>query len=254
MKSLFFALALIAAPAVAAAQHAEAPHPMGEVAEPHGEGGGEGHEAAEAHHGDDHGAHADPSKSFNWYKHLAPFGSSSYKNRDQHGGTLEPGEEPMSVPFILVLINFAIVLFIIGWKVGPMAGQMAAKRSDEIKNALDEAARLRAQAKEKLVEYDRKLRAAETEIDQMLKEMRADAESEKQRIIAAAEAQAVALKKDAEERIAAEIDRARVALQREVTAAAGAIAEKVLRDKTTAADQSKLVDSFVSEISTGARS
>ena len=256
MKALFFALALIAAPAVASAQHAEAPHPMGEVAEPHGEGGGEGHEAAPsgAHHGDDHGAHADPSKSFNWYEHMAPFGSGSYKSRDQHGGTLEPGEEPMSVPFVLVLVNFAIVLFIIGWKVGPMAGQMAAKRSDEIKTALDEAARLRAQAKEKLVEYDSKLRAAETEIEQMIEEMRSDAESEKQRIIAAAEAQAAALKKDAEERIAAEIDRARVALQREVTAAAGAIAEQVLRDKTSAADQAKLVDSFVSEISTGAPS
>lgn len=257
MKALFFALALIAGisvgGAVAAAQHAEAP-PHGEVAEPHGEGGGEGHEAAGAHHGDDHGAHADPSKSFNWFGHLSPFGSDSYKSLDKHGGTLEPGEDAMSVPFVLVLINFAIVLFIIGWKVGPIAGQMAAKRSDEIKSALDEAARLRAQAKEKLVEYDRKLRAAETEIDVMIKEMRADAESEKARIIAAAEAQAAALKKDAEERIAAEIDRARVTLQREVTAAAGAIAEKVLREKTTAADQAKLVDAFLREVSPGASS
>lgn len=246
MKALLIAIALVSDPAVAAAQHAEAPH-HGEVAEPHGEGGGEGHEAP-------HAEHADPSKSFNWYENLAPFGSSSYKSHDQHGGTLEPGEEPMSVPFILVLVNFAIVLFIIGWKVGPMAGQMAAKRSDEIKTALDEAARLRTQAKEKLAEYDRKLRAAETEIEQLIKDMRADAEADKARIIAAAEAQAAALKKDAEERIAAEIDRARHLLQREVTSAANTVAERLLRDKTTAADQAKQVDAFLRDVTPGASS
>jgi len=252
-KSLLLALALVAAPAVAAAQHAEAPAAdphASQGIETHGEGGGEGH-APEGHEG-----HGDPSETFNWFGHMAPFGGSSYKNVDQHGGTLEADEAPMSVPFVLVLVNFGIILFILGWKVGPIAGQMAAKRSDDIKTALDEAARLRAQAKDKLVEYDSKLRAAETEIEQMITSMRADAESEKQRIIAAAEAQAAALKKDADERIAAEIDRARVILQREVTAAASGVAEQLLRDKTTAADQAKLVDAFISSISssTGARS
>jgi F-type H+-transporting ATPase subunit b len=253
MKALVFALALIAGVtaggAVAAAQHAEAPHPTAEVPEQHGEGGGEGHEAA------DHGAHhEDPSKYFNWFGHIAPFGSSSYKSLDKQGGTLEPGETHMSVPFVLVLVNFGIVLFIIGWKVGPMATQMAAKRSDEIKGALDEAARLRNQAKEKLAEYDSKLRAAESEMAKLIEDMRKDAESEKARIIAAAEAQAAALKKDAEERIAAEIDRARVSLQREVTAAAGLVAEQVLREKTTAADQAALVDTFLRDVNAGARS
>jgi F-type H+-transporting ATPase subunit b len=247
MKRFLIALSLVVAPAAAAAQHAEAV--PGEALPEHGVAG-EGH--ATAGHGEGaHAEHADPSKTFNWFENLAPFGSSSYKSHDKQGGTLEEGEEPMSVPFILVLVNFGIVLFIIGWKVGPMAGQMAAKRSDEIKSALDEAARLRNDAKDKLGEYDRKLRAAETEIDQMIKEMRADAESEKQRIIAAAEAQAAALKKDAEERIAAEIDRARHTLQREVAAAASAVAERVLAEKITAADQAKLVDTFLRDVTTG---
>lgn len=239
IRSLLIALALIVAPAAALAVPVEG--------EPHGEGGAQGHEAA------GHG-HADPSKTFNWFGHWMPFGSDSYKNLDQHGGTLESGETPMSVPFILVLINFGIVLFLIGWKVAPMASQMAAKRSDEIKTALDEAARLRTAAKDKLAEYDQKLRAAETEIEQLIKDMRADAEADKQRIIAAAEAQAAALKKDAEERIAAEIDRARHVLQREVAAAAGDVAERLLRDKTTPADQAKLVDLFVQGVGTGAPS
>jgi F0F1-type ATP synthase membrane subunit b/b' len=66
--------------------------------------------------------------------------------------------------------------------------------------------------------------------------------------MAAAEAQAAAVKKDAEQRIAAEIQRARVELAREVSLAATAAAEKLLRDKATAADHTKLIDTFVKDV------
>ncbi len=209
-------------------------------------------------------ADEDPSQDFNWTDHLSPFGSDSYKNYDAKGGPMGDGvmrdeqgrilvdehgkpleEEPMSVPFVYFLLNFGVLLVLLGWKAGPIARDMASKRSDEIKNALDEAARLRSEAQAKLDSYSSKLKAAEAEIDDMIKAMRDSAEAEKQRIIAAAEAQAAALKKEAEERIAAEIDRARHALQQEVVAAAAAVAEKVLREKTTPTDQSGLVDHFI---------
>jgi len=253
MKRFLLALALVAAPASALAQHAE--QPAADTVAP-GEGGGEGHEAAAPGH--EGGHHADPSKTFNFFDNPLPFGPDSFRNKDQYGGPLGDGvqgphdepEEPMSVPFVLVLINFGIILVILGWKAGPVAREMAAKRSDEIKTALDEAARLRQQAQEKLAEYSAKLRAAESEIDQMIAGMRTDAEAERKRIIAAAEAQAVALKKDAELRIAAEIDRARAQLRREVTNAAAEVAERVLREKTTGADQAKLVDTFLADVTT----
>lgn len=259
MKKLILALALVAAPSLALAQ-VEQPSPAGApVIEDLS--GGEGHEPAGAHEK----GHVDPSKYFNWFEGPMPFGSSSYKNRDQYGGPLgdnalgpekrplPPGEseQPMSVPFLLVLINFGIILLILGWKVGPFARSLAEKRSDEIKHALDEAARLRQQAQDKLGEYSTKLRAAEAEIDQMIRDMKTDAEAERQRIIAAAEAQAAALKKEAEQRIAAEIELARATLQREVVAAAAEVAERVLRDKTTPGDQANLVDSFLRDVTNG---
>lgn len=262
IKSFLLALALVAAPSVVSAQPAEQPH---EDAVPAGEGGGEGHEAATPHGEGEHGEgahHADPSTHFNYVDGI----DLSYKSKDQYGGplgddalgpdkrpeTAHEQEAPMSVPFVLVLVNFGIILVLLGWKAGPVAREMAAKRSDEIKTALDEAARLRQQAKDKLAEYSTKLKAAESEMDQMITAMRADAESERKRIIAAAEAQAAALKKDAELRIAAEIDRARHQLQREVTLAAADVAERVLREKTTPADQSKLVDAFLADVQNGA--
>lgn len=211
-------------------------------AAPHGEGGGEGHDA-----------HGDPTKTFNWTSNPMPFGSSSYNNLDQHGGTLEPGEEHMSVPFVLVLINFGIILVILGWKVAPLARGMAEKRSDDIKGALDEAARLRDEAKRKLEEYSAKLKQADDEIDRMLNQLRKDAESERERIIAAAAEAAALMKKDADDRIRMEIERANVALQQEIVRAATLAAEKLLREKTTPADHQKLVDAFLGNVAAAAK-
>jgi F-type H+-transporting ATPase subunit b len=238
-------LALLCVPTLASAQPAEM----------------EGGHAPE--HGAEHEAgHHDPSQEFNWVSHPMPFGSDSYKKFDAKGGPLGDGamgiekrplapgeeEEPMSVPFIFVLINFGLVLILLGKKAGPIATSMASTRSDEIKTALDEAARLRNAAKDKLDEYSTKLKTAESEIDQMITTMRETAESDRQRIIAAAEAQAALLQKDAAERIAAEIERARVVLRREVVMAASGVAEKLLREKTTATDQSNLVDAFLKDV------
>ncbi|MEZ4401289.1 MAG: ATP synthase F0 subunit B [Kofleriaceae bacterium] len=214
--------------------------------------------AGEAGHGEAHGGgHGDPTTHYNWFK-------LSYRNKDILGGPmgdgklgnepLEPGhdEEPMSAPFVLMLLNFGILLVILAKLGGPAARKMAETRSDEIKGALDEAAKLRKQAAAKLDEYNAKLSASEAEMDSMLKGMRADAEADKTRILANAEKQAAAVKRDAELRIAAEIQRARVELAREVAVAAATAAEQLLRDKTTATDHAALVDGFIRDVEAAA--
>lgn len=230
---------LALAPAAAAAQtDVEADHPHGEAHPP-----GEKADAA-------HGAHHhDPSKTFNWF-------DVGYKKKDAAGGKLgdreqagrAEGEEPMSAPFALMLLNFGILLVILAKLGGPAARKMAETRSDQIKGALDEAAKLRQAAAAKLDEYSGKLTAAEAEMKTMLEGMRADAEAERARIMAAAETQAAAVKRDAELRIAAEILRARHELAREVAIAATAAAEKLLREKATPADHTKLIDTFVKDV------
>jgi F-type H+-transporting ATPase subunit b len=234
----------------------------GEHAEGHGAGHGSAHGGA---HGAAHGGHHDPSLDFNFVDGIGPnVVSMPWKHQDSAGGPLGDGkqgeqplaagqaETPRNAPFALLVFNFGILLLIL-WKWGAPAARNAAEtRSDQIKTALDEAARLRDQAKAKLEEYGAKLKAAQTEIDDMVAGMRRDAEADKQRILANAETQAKALQRDAEDRIAAEIGRARAELQREVTAAALAVAEKLLRERATPADQSTLVDGFINEISAAA--
>jgi F-type H+-transporting ATPase subunit b len=191
---------------------------------------------------EDHaGAGHDPSAHFNW----VDFG---YGSKDVNGGTLEEGEEPMSPPFIMTLFNFAVVVTILMWKVRPAIRRHVAKRHDSIKTALEEASLLREQARAKLDEYTSQLARAEKEIEQMVTDIRQGAEAEKQRILADAEAQAKALKRDAEQRIAAEIERARAALEREVVAAAIAVAERLIREQATKSDHTQLADSFIQDI------
>lgn len=251
IRSFALAAALIGAPAIA---HAQAEN---QVAVPV-EGGAAPTEAAGGEHAGAHGGgHADPTKHFNFF-------SIGYRNKDVAGGKmgdgklgdepLAPGheEEPMSAPFVLMLLNFGILLVLIAKLGGPAAKKMAETRSDEIKSALDEAAKLRKQASAKLEEYNSKLAASEAEMDALLKGMRADAEADKARILANAEKQAAATKRDAELRIAAEIERARAELAREVALAAATAAEKLLREKVNAADHGSLVDGFIRDVEAAA--
>jgi F-type H+-transporting ATPase subunit b len=212
-----------------------------------------------ADHAAGHGHHEDPSKYFNFFEGL-PFG---YTDTDKLGGPLGDGklgdqplasgtaEERMPTPFLLLVLNFFVLVLILVKYGRPAARKMAETRADQIKSALDEAARLRDDARAKLEEYSTRLAAADAEMTKMIEQVRADAEADRVRVIAAAEAQAAALKKEAEERIAAEIAIARLALAQEVAAAAAAAAEQLIRDKATSADHTKLVDGFIAEVGTG---
>lgn len=239
---LALALAFAAAPAFA--QSAEEPgteHPTG----------GASPAAEEA---------ADPSKHFNFFG-VEPGHLFDYTHKDEYGGPLGDGkmedratgevvheEEKASPPFLFVLINFAILIGLLAWKLWPLAQKTAQERHDLIKTALDEAARLRQQAADKLAEYESRLAAADAQIKDLVEGIRVDAENESKRLLAAAEVQVAQMKRDAEARIAAEIELARAQLTREVTAAASAATEKLLKDKLTAGDQQQLVAGFIADV------
>lgn len=253
LASAALALPLVALPAAARAQEAA------EVAT--GEPAAAGEPAA---HGEGHGGHEevkDPSAHFNFF-------SFGYGGKDELGGKFGDGvmvdpatgeverghdgrpeeEEAMSPPFILMLVNFGLMLFILAKFGGPAARKTAEDRSDQIKTALEEAARLRQEAAAKLADYEARLKDSDAQITKLVADMRADAEAEKARIVAAAEAQAKALQRDAEQRIAAEIELARAALTREVALAATGAAEQLLRGKATGADHGRLVDGFLTDL------
>ena len=204
--------------------------------------------------------HHDPSKHFNF------LGSpGEHYGKDQMGGPYGDGfmtdehgnkvpEEEMSAPFIWLVFNFVLLLVILGWKAKPAFEKLAADRHESDQDRARrsrEAARAGGQAR--LEEYESRLAKADAEIKSMVEGMRTDAEADKKRILEAAEKAAAQMKRDAEVRIAAEIENARAVLTREVTLAAASATEKLLREKVTSADQQNMVGTFISGVEAAAR-
>jgi len=200
----------------------------------------------------------DQTEHFNWF-------NIHYSGKDEYGGKFgddvmhhadgsvvkdEKGEkeeeEPMSPPFIFMLVNFGLFLLILAKYLAPAGTKVSKERHDLIKTALDEAAALRAQAQAKLADYEARIKNVDDEVKKIVDDIRAAADEDKKRILENAERQAVQMKRDAELRIAAEIDMARAKLSREVAVAASVATEKLLRDKVTPDDQKKLVGNFIS--------
>jgi F-type H+-transporting ATPase subunit b len=206
----------------------------------------------------------DPTEHFNWFGfnggHLFDYiGKDEYGGKfgddqmiDKNGNLVknEKGEkeeeEPASPPFVFMLLNFGIFLLILYKTLLPAGQKMSAERHDQIKTALDEAAKLREQAQKKLSEYEARIKDVDAEVKKIVDDIRAGAEEDKKRILENAERQAKQMKHDAELRIAAEIEMARHTLAKEVAAAAATATEKLLKDKTTPDDQKKLVGDFIS--------
>jgi F-type H+-transporting ATPase subunit b len=199
----------------------------------HGEAGHEG-----AHAGGHHEVH--PPAPINWF--------GWHYGKDIHGGTLEPQEEPMPPGFLFALLNFAVFVGLLIKFAGPKLATYLRVRHETVKGQLDEAAALRAEARAKLDEYNRRIEGMDQEVTRLMHEIRAEAEAERDSILAQARSQAEAMKREAQLRIESEIARARLVLEREVVAAAVAAAEQVLRERTTADDQARLFDGFIANL------
>ncbi len=146
------------------------------------------------------------------------------------------------------VFNFAVLLLLLRKLFGKALTSFLQTRHTTIKDALEEGRRLREQARQKLEEYGKKIAGVDAEVDALVTSIRQSAEEEKARILANAEAQATAMKRDAEERITAEIERSRRALEREVVDAAIAAAEQILRTKARDDDHRRLADTFIASL------
>jgi F-type H+-transporting ATPase subunit b len=163
------------------------------------------------------------------------------------------GENPEGdgPPAVLMFVNFAVFVgLVVGLGRKPLLRYMESRHT-LIKDALQEAAKIRADAQAKLEEYSQRIADVDTEVDQLIADVRADAQAEKERIIEEGRQQAERMKRDAESRIAAEFARARQEIEQEVVAAAVAAAEALLRKSATSRDKSALVDAFITDIQHG---
>ena len=154
----------------------------------------------------------------------------------------------MAPPMLFAILNFAIFALILYFKAGPALTKYFATRHETIKDALEEAAKLQAAAKDKLKEYSSRIADADAEVNALIEQIRRDAEEERNKLVADAKRQAERMKLDAEARIESEFLAARRELEREVVAKAAEVAEALLTKNTSSVDQGNLFTAFITDL------
>lgn len=236
MRKLLLAASLV----VSSPLYADVPRDPPPHTEEHKEEAHEGEHAAAAHaeagHGAEHGAHHEEEGIVNWW------------SWDYGASAQDPEHKDWPAPFGWALINFGVFLYILSrilWR--PMKAGMI-DRHEKIKSELDEASRLRKEAEGQLAEFTKKVANADHEVEVLLQQLRKEAQADRARIIATAEAEAQRLRTEADRQIQVEIERARAELRKETVEAALKAAEELLRSKVSADDQRQLAERYVSSV------
>lgn len=193
--------------------------------------------AANAHGGGHKVKHID-----NWTK---SFGCEDGKFVKYYG----PGKEYASGPFLFALINFGLLIILLVKFAGKPISSYLGERHDKVKSDLEVAARLRAEAESRLAEIQAKTKNLDGELAELKAAVRKDAELEKNRIISAAQAEAVRIAENAERTLQQEVERVKRDLEVEAINAALSAADKLLKQEVTAGDRQRINDEYLDQIS-----
>ncbi len=150
--------------------------------------------------------------------------------------------------FVAHLVNFLILVGVLVYFAGPWVKTTLEARRDSYARAIDDAARLKADAEARARDYRDRLARADAEIAALKAQYRADAEAERARMLGDAERAAERIRRTAEETAAQETAKARVALREEAARLATSLAEQTVKRDLTPADQARLVQDFITRL------
>lgn len=233
----FAALSVGASSALASDEHHGAPSHEGHETSGHAAAGHEaaGHEAASAH---DHGHHDPTWGDVNWV----------------HGFLGEKeGVEPSllwrkpgtPVPVGVLLLNTAILFFILGRIGGPAIGQALVDRKKRIAGDIEAASKMKEEATLQLAHYEGKLAEMSAEMERIKLEMREQATSERDRILREAAARREAIEKEARALVEAELLDARQEMAKLAARQAVRLAEQQIIAALSSDDQDRLAKEFL---------
>ncbi|TPV93502.1 MAG: F0F1 ATP synthase subunit B [Myxococcales bacterium FL481] len=159
-----------------------------------------------------------------------------------------PTEDDPRVGFIFVLINFAVLLFLLNRILFRPLMASNAKKSDDIREQLDKATQAREQAETLLREYQSKLEGADAEAKALVDAAREAAQAERLRLLDDARQEAQRIVDAATRTIERETRLAVRLLEGEVVDGALARAESVLRQQFNQDDQQRIIDRYVTQV------
>lgn len=145
-------------------------------------------------------------------------------------------------------IAFFIVVGVIVWKAGPAIKTALAARPARIAAELDSAAAARTEAEQGFADVKAALADADKERERIIAEARETATKVGADIVARAHSEAAAIKERGEAEIASARRQAQADLTSEVSRLALGAAEKVVESNLSEATQQALVESYISQV------
>ena len=201
-----------------------------------------GEEAQGAHQ---HEHHIPSLDEFNWF-----YGFVGEKDGVAPSLLFRP--KGMPVPFGAMLLNSAILYWLlIRFAKKPLAEALKTRKSS-ILRGMEEAGKMKSDAEASLREYEEKLANIDQEISRVRGEMRASGQAERARILAEAKEKRTRLERDAGLLIGQELKAARESLLGETVRSAMRSAEATLRTNITAADQARLAEDYLAGMKSAA--
>jgi|GEM_PF-650765 len=182
----------------------------------------DGEHAAHAAHG--HGEHAAPTfADINWF-----YGFVGEKEGAEPSLLFRPPGTP--VPLGALLLNTAILFYLLGRFGGPAIRSGLVSRKARIAGDIEAAGRMQDEAKAQLDHYEQKLAHMSAETERVLAEVRAQAKLEHERIVLDAKARHVALEEEARQIVEHERAHARqAAIETLVARAIDGAREEIVR-------------------------
>lgn len=162
---------------------------------------------------------------------------------------LASGDAPISVSgFAWKVFNFIVLAvgIVIVWK--KFLGPMLDKRSRDIQNAIVEAEERKKEADNKVAEYQTLLAGLDAKVAEIKKNIRLEAEAEKEKMIKEADLSAEKIRTAARLTAAQELKKAEIALRATIAELVVDMATDLLGKEITPEDQERMTKSYVERL------
>jgi F-type H+-transporting ATPase subunit b len=167
---------------------------------------------------------------------------------DPHAGHGAPTSEQWTL-LAFTATNFVIFSALMVWLARKPLRDYLANRRRETVESMEEAARLKAEAERLKRDYEQKSAALDKMRDDLIAEVRAIAETDRQAAVANAKQAAERMRQDAERTARSDLERARGELREEAARLAEELAREEVRRRLTDQDRRRLLTEFLSTVS-----
>jgi F-type H+-transporting ATPase subunit b len=145
-------------------------------------------------------------------------------------------------------VNFGLLVGVLVYFLRKPVGSFLKERSELLKKSIDEAARARASAAEKLLAIEARMNRLTEEVAEMNRKMDAEADEETRRVREASRAEVERLHAQVQFAADQEVKKAKAELRREAAELSARAAEEIVAKTITPEDQERMVQENIDRI------